>query len=132
MLPYLSPNDPGPGIRSFHSLSLGYNVGRRWRRPNFSDFRIMLPLDSPRWTELKHAYGDAADIPRLLKELENFPLDQGPLFNGPWHSVWSALAHQGDVYPASFAAVPWIVHFLGVDPLKSGWEYFGFPACVEI
>jgi len=29
----------------------------------------MLPLDSPRWAELRHANGDAADIPRLLKEL---------------------------------------------------------------
>jgi len=92
----------------------------------------MMPLDSPRWAELKHAYGDASDIPGQLKELENFPIDHGPLFNGPWHSVWSALAHQGDVYSASFAAVPWIVHFLSTDPLKASWQYFGFPASVEI
>jgi hypothetical protein len=92
----------------------------------------MLPLDRQRWAELKHAYGDAADIPGLLKELENFPFDHGPLSNGPWFSVWSALAHQGDVYSASFAAVPWIVHFLSTDPLKAGWDYFGFPTWVEI
>jgi hypothetical protein len=42
------------------------------------------------------------------------------------------LAHQGDVYSASFAAVPWIVHFLSTDPLKSCWDYFGFPAWVEV
>ncbi|MEP6849901.1 MAG: hypothetical protein ABI999_13675 [Acidobacteriota bacterium] len=92
----------------------------------------MLPLDSPRWAELKHAYGDAADIPGLLKELENFPIDHDPLFDGPWHSVWSALAHQGDVYSASFAAIPWIVHFLSSDPPRASWDYFGLPACVEI
>lgn len=23
----------------------------------------MLPLDGPRWAELKHAYGDASDVP---------------------------------------------------------------------
>ena len=92
----------------------------------------MLPLDSPRWAELKHAYGDAADIPRLLRELKNFPPDRGPLFDGPWHRIWSSLAHQGDVYSASFAAVPWVIHFLSTDPSRASWEYFGFPAQVEI
>ena len=90
----------------------------------------MLALDNPRWTELKHAYGDAEDIPALLRQLESLPTSHG--YNEPWFALWSALAHQGDVYSASFAAVPWIIHFLITDPLKAGWDYFGFPAWVEI
>ena len=57
-----------------------------------------LPLDSPRWPELNHAYGKASDIPALLRQLDSFP-PSGP-DDEPWFSLWSALAHQGDVYPA--------------------------------
>jgi hypothetical protein len=31
----------------------------------------MLSLDSPRWSELEHAYGAASDIPSLLRQLTN-------------------------------------------------------------
>jgi hypothetical protein len=69
-----------------------------------------LPLDSPRWSELDHAYGKAAGIPALLRHLESFPPSSPD--DEPWFSLWSALAHQGDVYPASFAAVPHVVRAL--------------------
>ena len=41
-------------------------------------------------------------------------------------------AHQGDVYPASFAAVPHVLAAMARDPLKADWQYLGFPAWVEI
>jgi hypothetical protein len=50
----------------------------------------------------------------------------------PWFTLWSALAHQGDVYPASFAAVPYVVKALATDPARAGADYFHFPAWVEI
>jgi hypothetical protein len=50
----------------------------------------------------------------------------------PWFTLWSALAHQGDVYPASFAAVPHVVKALVAAPLKADHSYFQFPAWVEI
>lgn len=62
----------------------------------------MLSLDSPRWGELEHAYGSAVDVPALLGALRDFPKSEGQ--REPWFSIWSALAHQGDVYSASFAA----------------------------
>ena len=43
----------------------------------------MLALDSPRWSELRHAYGTAADLPTLR--------------------------HQGDVYTASYELEPELV-----------------------
>jgi hypothetical protein len=49
----------------------------------------------------------------------------------PWFSLWSALAHQGDVYPASFAAVPHVVEALARAPEKADATYFQFPAWVE-
>jgi hypothetical protein len=68
----------------------------------------MLPLDSPRWSELKHAYGFASDVPGLLSQLVAFPAE-ATYQDEPWFTLWSSLYHQGDIYPASFAAVPHIV-----------------------
>ncbi|MFX8207315.1 hypothetical protein ABTL06_19085, partial [Acinetobacter baumannii] len=65
----------------------------------------------------------------LLAQLEAFPssLDNAE----PWYSLWSSLAHQGDVYPASFAAVPHVVRALAIAPLRADFAYFQFPAVVE-
>src|SRR5687767_5858299 len=90
----------------------------------------MLALDDPRWSELGHAYGDASDIPELLRQLESVP-DSNDM-NEPWFSLWSALAHQGDVYSASFAAVPHVVRVLASATQRAGAVYFHFPAFVEV
>ena len=89
-----------------------------------------LPLDSPRWHELDHAYGKAADIPVLLRQLASLP-PSGP-DDEPWFSLWSALTHQGDVYAASFAAVPHVVRAFALAPDRAGAAYLQFPAWVEI
>jgi hypothetical protein len=86
-------------------------------------------LDDPHWSELTHAYGAAGDIPALLLQLESLPAAAGDA--EPWFSLWSALAHQGDVYPASFAAVPHVVQALSRCPEKADATYFQFPAWVE-
>lgn len=89
----------------------------------------MLDLHSPRWAELEDAYGSAAGIPALLGQLQTLPGDADA---EPWSSLWSALAHQGDVYTASFAAVPHVVQALAGAPDSAGEVYFHFPAWVEI
>jgi hypothetical protein len=89
----------------------------------------MLSLDDPRWNELEHAYGVASDIPALLGQLIDLPASSGEA--EPWFSLWSALAHQRDVYSASFAAVPHVVAALATNPLKADESYFQFPAWVE-
>lgn len=88
-----------------------------------------LSLDSPRWDDLQHAYGDASDIPDLLRQLDSLPPSEGDA--EPWFSLWSALAHQNDVYSASFAAVPHVVRALATSPWSAGSTYFQFPAIVE-
>lgn len=90
----------------------------------------MLSLNSPRWSELEHAYGAAEDIPALLAQLAGLPSSEGG--SGPWFSLWSALAHQGDVYSASFAAVPHVVSALASAPLQASAVFLQFPAWVEI
>jgi len=90
----------------------------------------MLSFDSQKWSELEHAYGAASDTPELLRQLESFPTAEGEA--EPWFTIWSSLAHQGDVYSASFAAVPHIVNALSKGPEKACADYFQFPAWVEI
>ena len=90
----------------------------------------MLPLDSPRWAELEHAYGSAENTPERLRELKPDSISEG--YNEPWFWIWSALAHQGDIYSASFAAVPHIVRVLSIDPENADFSFFDFPAWVEI
>lgn len=90
----------------------------------------MLELNSPRWSDLRDAYGSAGKIPELLGHLSIFPSDAGS--SEPWFSLWSALAHQGDVYSASFAAVPHVIAAIASSPGRASDVYFHFPAWVEI
>ncbi|MFE2017737.1 hypothetical protein ACFW9O_06720 [Streptomyces sp. NPDC059499] len=53
------------------------------------------------WSQLRHAYGPAGDIPDLFACLNGGKEDEKV-----WHDLWSALCHQGTVYEASYAALP--------------------------
>ncbi|MCD5316322.1 hypothetical protein [Kineosporia babensis] len=52
------------------------------------------------WSRLRHAHGSAQDIPGRLEQLSTQPRAE------LWNDLWSALCHQGEVYDASFAALP--------------------------
>jgi hypothetical protein len=90
----------------------------------------VLSLASSRWAELRHAYGSANDTPALLRQLHLLPASKGNA--EPWFTLWSSLAHQGDVYSASFAAVPHVIEALAIAPAQADASYFHFPAWVEI
>ena len=64
----------------------------------------MSALEEIHWRELSHAYGFASDLPALLQQLYAFPSEANSS-SEPWHSLWSSLYHQGDIYSASYAAV---------------------------
>ncbi len=75
-----------------------------------------LPLDSPRWSELSHAYGVSSDIPDLLIDLKEKSGLQDPQTE-PLFTLWSSLYHQEDVFDASYAAFP---HLVDIAAEKSG------------
>lgn len=50
----------------------------------------------------------------------------------PWYGLWSSLCHQGDVYTASYAAVPHIVAVAIAAEAPVDFGFFQLPAAVEV
>jgi hypothetical protein len=92
----------------------------------------MLPLDDPQWHELHHAYGNAADIPDLLRILSSSTSPNESYEAEPWFSLWSSLCHQGDVFTASYAVVPHIVHIASRAKGPVDFSFFQLPAAIEV
>jgi len=90
----------------------------------------MLDLNSSRWSDLTHAYGSAANIPNLLRQLES-ALPQEDYKSEPWFSIWSALCHQGDVYTATYAAMPHIIAQAGKKRDKRRLDCLSFVGYAE-
>jgi len=84
-----------------------------------SKVRGMLPLNDARWTALSDAYGASTGIPKLLAHAATLPEDFGEGAE-PYFSLWSALCHQGDVYSASYAALPHLVRIVEENQADSG------------
>ncbi|MFJ8470868.1 hypothetical protein [Kitasatospora sp. NPDC094011] len=62
-------------------------------------------LDTHAWADVAHAYGPAEDLPELLRAFAEGGEDGAEALG----ELYSALLHQGTVYSASVAAVPFLV-----------------------
>ncbi|MFD1325768.1 HEAT repeat domain-containing protein, partial [Micromonospora sonneratiae] len=63
-------------------------------------------LDKIRWSRLRHAYGSAAEVPDLLRGL----VDPDPAVREvALDGMYGAVHHQGDVYPCTIAAIPFLL-----------------------
>jgi len=92
----------------------------------------MLTLDDARWEKLEHAYGGAGNIPALLRALASSTIPKLGFQEEPWFSLWSSLCHQGDVYTASYAAIPHIVRIASEADGPIDSSFFHLPAAVEV
>ena len=92
----------------------------------------MLSFDNPRWRELRHAYGDAADVPDLLRALASSTGPKAGHDDEPWFSLWSRLCHQDDIYTASYAAISHIVHIASKAAGPIDFSFFLLPAAIEV
>ena len=83
------------------------------------------------WSSLEHAYGNAADVPKLLASARSAsaPTDYR---DEPWFGLWSALCHQGDVYTASYAALPELVDIARSRDGAAGAELLLLAGCIEL
>ena len=94
-------------------------------------------LDTIDWASLRHAHGPAADVPELLRSLLSQDPDVRLQACADLHErIW----HQGTVYPASAAAIPflfelltcpgvhdpgWAASLLGCIATGEGWLQYG-------
>jgi hypothetical protein len=59
-------------------------------------------LDQVPWAEIEHAYGPAADVPDLLRQL----LDHDPRVRSETlHSLYGNVFHQGTRFPAACSEI---------------------------
>ncbi len=83
------------------------------------------------WNQLTHAYGCASNIPDLLASAQHAPPPQR-YDQEPWYSLWSALCHQGDVYTASYAAMPRLVEIAVTSAAGVARECLLLAASIEM
>jgi len=69
-------------------------------------------LEEVRWSELRHAYGTASDLPGVLTALAS-PIAQER--EDALTELVGRICHQGTVYSASSAAVPFMIELLEQD-----------------
>ncbi|MFE9688715.1 HEAT repeat domain-containing protein [Micromonospora sp. NPDC005806] len=75
-------------------------------------------LEEIDWAGLSHAYGTAEDIPDLLRALASEDEDEvGEAFD----EIVGSIFHQGDVYPATVPAVPFLVELASTAQHRRGW-----------
>ena len=89
----------------------------------------MVELDSPRWGTLRQAFGTAEDIPKLLSLLET--VDDG-VRQEIWLGLWGTLCPEGEVYSASYAAVPHLVEYARRRPAARGAEAVHLVGAIEV
>jgi hypothetical protein len=71
-------------------------------------------LDKIDWSRLGHAYGSAEDVPDLLRQLASEDADERESAMYELHgNIW----HQGTVYQATAAAVPFLIEVLAESDL---------------
>ena len=73
-------------------------------------------LASVPWKQLHHAYGTAVEVPALL-----YAVTRGtdPVRRAAWWELWGNVHHQGTVYEATPACVPFLAQIVG-DPDHPG------------
>jgi len=86
----------------------------------------MLSFDDERWNDLTGGNKARFDPRPSLRKLES-QQDTGTA----WEELWEELHHQGDVGPASYAAVPELVR-IHRSGLVADWNLYAIVAIIEL
>jgi hypothetical protein len=92
--------------------------------------QLKLPLNSPRWAELWHMYGDASDVPAHLRKLRRVKTDAQ--LAEQLCSLMVGIYHQHDVTTAAFAVVPHFADLCLASTLPTCYRYIGCIAKIEV
>ena len=92
--------------------------------------RLKLPLNSPRWAELWHMYGNASDVPARLRKLRRVQTDDR--LAEELCTLMTGVYHQHDVTTAAFAVVPHLAELCLASKLQTCYRYIGCIAKIEV
>jgi hypothetical protein len=84
-------------------------------------------LDSVDWKSLRHAYGSAEDVPALLRALASGDEEQR---KQAIYELSGNIWHQGTVYAATAAAVPFLYELLNAPSVPMKSDIAGLLACI--
>jgi hypothetical protein len=91
----------------------------------------MLPLDSPRWSELDVFFGESEQAPIVLKKwIDAIGFDQERTIYE--RGLYQLFLHQGTITNLAFAVVPWIVEHCRHAEISNRMEYIADVALVEL
>lgn len=85
-------------------------------------------LDSIAWSSLSHAYGEASDVPELMRALVRggtFKTDEDPIYQ-MYGNIW----HQGTVYEATAYAVPFLIEIAESSECNRRDEVLHLLSCI--
>jgi hypothetical protein len=85
----------------------------------------MLPLDDPRWPDLRSRNGDATWVAERLKALQQRPDDLAA-----FQDLWPWLCSEGTAWSGAYAAVPHVVTLAKRLPPIRRFEYLYFVGLV--
>lgn len=86
----------------------------------------MLPLDDPKWAEMRGGFGPLYNPSPAIRKLE-----AGEEVAAAWDDLWHNLYHQGNVGEASYATIP---HLVRVQQEKRNldWNLYVLTATIEV
>jgi hypothetical protein len=73
---------------------------------------VLEGIDEVDWDALDHAYKGDVYVPDLLRQVA------GPDAEDAIHELYGTILHQGTIYPATAAAVPWLVDLARHSPYR--------------
>ena len=76
-------------------------------------------LDDIDWYTLGHAYGDASDVPGMIRALAS-PDDR--VRAEAWDDLFGSVRHQGDIYDSTPFVVPFLIELLADDSVPAKAE----------
>jgi len=77
-----------------------------------------LPLDDPRWNELKIRNGSATGVPDILRRLLNDPLN-----DEVFADLWPELCSEDTAWSAAYAAIPYVNDIAAKRPTENRTEH---------
>src|SRR5689334_2516207 len=84
-------------------------------------------LESVSWSELEHAYGEASEVPDLLRDLVS---PEQKVYQGAIDRLWYTVIHQGTVYSSTAHVVPFFCELLEAPDVQNKPELLHYLAAI--